>query len=61
MKHSADWAGYIVKAESAKDFTGLPAWLREAIMLDIQERMTPPKPAPQSVGIAEVIDKKSIG
>lgn len=58
MKHSADWTGYMVKAESAKDFTGLPPWLRDAIMLDIQERMAPLKPEPQSVGAVEVSSKK---
>jgi hypothetical protein len=58
MKHSADWAGYMVKEESKKDFKGLPAWLQEAIMQDIQDTTAPPKPEPQSVGVAEVIDKK---
>jgi hypothetical protein len=59
MKHSADWTGYIVKAESEKDFKGLPVWLQEAIVKDIQNTMAPPKPQPQSVGVAvDLIDKK---
>jgi hypothetical protein len=59
MKHSADWTGYMVKAKSEKDFKGLPLWLQEAIVKDVQDSMTPPKPQPQSVGVeVGLIDEK---
>ena len=58
MKHSAEWTGYMVKTESAKDFKGLPIWLRQAIMHDIEERMGPPKHESQNVGVADIIEKK---
>jgi len=61
MKHSADWTGYMVKAESEKDFKGLPPWLQEAIIKDIQDSMAPPKPQPQSVGLeADFNGKKKV-
>jgi hypothetical protein len=61
MKHSADWTGYMVKAESEKDFKGLPPWLQEAIIKDIQDSMAPAKPQPQSVGLeADFIGKQKV-
>jgi hypothetical protein len=58
MKHSAEWTGCMVKTESSRDFKGLPIWLRQAIMHDIEERMGPPKHKPQSIGIADTVEKK---
>ena len=52
-KRSSDWTEYMSRAESAKDFERLPIGLREAIKLDIQHRMPPPKPKPRGTGIEE--------
>ena len=36
MKHAKDWTQHMGSPESETDFKGLPSWLQEVILLDIQ-------------------------